>query len=114
MNREAMSQMPGFKTCRAPGCRSGQIHWEGKAQPIMTCNGCGHKTCVMHDVEWHAGMTCTEWDEQASLAQARRPEQAANEEYLAAETKPCPNPACARPIEKNGGCQHMTCEFPAI
>lgn len=105
-----MSKIAGFKACIAPGCKSGQIHLEGKAQPIMTCNACGHRTCFVHEVEWHAGMTCAEWDESDGLAQMRRAEQAKNEEYLAASTKPCPNPACARPTEKNGGCQHMTCK----
>lgn len=106
--------MPGFMACRAPGCTSGQIHWGGEAQPIMTCCDCEHKTCVIHEVEWHAGMTCTEWDENARVAQMRRAELAANQEYLNASTKPCPNPACARPTEKNGGCHHMTCEYPPI
>lgn len=31
----------------------------------------------------------------------------ADQEWLAANTKPCPN--CHAPIEKDGGCDHMTC-----
>eukprot|EP00808_Paulinella_micropora_P030627 g21991.t1 len=32
-----------------------------------------------------------------------------HERWKHLHTKPCPNPKCKVPTEKNGGCQHMTC-----
>lgn len=60
-------------------------------------------------MEWHEGRTCEEIDEQT--AEAKKAEKEANEAYLAANTKTCPKKKCGRLIEKNGGCQHMTCEL---
>ncbi|MCJ1397278.1 hypothetical protein MMC11_000470 [Xylographa trunciseda] len=107
---DAMSAFPHFRRCLAPGCDSGQIHYEGAAQPIkllVTCGGCQRKTCFIHETEWHEGQTCAQVDRQT--ADAKRVEQMANEVYFAANTKMCPKKSCGRPIEKNGGCSHMTC-----
>ncbi|MCJ1288075.1 hypothetical protein MMC26_007428 [Xylographa opegraphella] len=106
-NLEAMSALPNFRRCLSLGCESGQIHYQGAAQPIMTCHACQRKTCFVHETEWHEGQTCAQVDRQ--VAKAERRERMANEAYLAANTKACPQESCGRPIEKNGGCSHMTC-----
>ncbi|CAG8438467.1 5697_t:CDS:2 [Ambispora gerdemannii] len=46
----ALSQMDEFYWCLNPNCDSGQIHYEGDAAPIMTCQSCSKKTCVMHSL----------------------------------------------------------------
>lgn len=69
---EATSDMPNFRRCLAPGCDSGQVHELGAAEPIVTCNGCGRRTCFIHEMEWHAEVTCKEMDQK--LADTRRVE----------------------------------------
>ena len=34
-----------------------------------------------------------------------------NINWIIANTKSCPNKKCGRPIEKNQGCNHMTCKL---
>lgn len=106
---EAMSALPDFRRCLVPGCEWGQIHFGGAAQPIMACTACLRKTYYTHEMEWHEGRTYEEIDEQ--LAETKKAEREANAAYLAENTKTCPNVKCGRPIEKNGGSQHMTCEL---
>ena len=110
MTSEAMCSIPGFRRCLAPGCVSGQIHEGGAEEPIVTCNDCGSKSCFTHQTAWHAGETCEDFDER--MAEERREEDGANAAYMEGNTKRCPNVECQSPIEKNGGCRHMTCKLP--
>ncbi|CAG8662918.1 28071_t:CDS:2 [Dentiscutata erythropus] len=71
----------------------------------MTCPKCGSKACFTHDVPWHEGLTCSEYDQRKNNEQ-----EVATHNYLLKETKPCPN--CGVHIVKNGGCDHMTCKMP--
>ena len=45
---EALSSIPGFRRCLAPGCVSGQIHKGGARKPVVTCSDCGSKSCFTH------------------------------------------------------------------
>jgi hypothetical protein len=82
---------------------------DGHVNPIMTCQlaGCRAKTCYAHNVPWHEGRTCAEFDAEAA---------AANDEEEAAKVlrlrnvKQCPK--CKFAIEKDGGCSHMRCTPP--
>ncbi|KAL2260430.1 hypothetical protein VTK26DRAFT_5543 [Humicola hyalothermophila] len=115
--RHALQQDEDFIWCAAD-CGSGQVHDGGGGQPIVKCVSCGSKTCFLHKVPWHAGMTCEEWDmlaeptpteeqvSETSILQ-RAQELRASKEIIDRTTKPCPN--CKWNIEKNGGCDHMTC-----
>jgi hypothetical protein len=104
----AFRDMPNFAMCLGPGCDSGQIHETGDDQPIMTCTTCHFKTCFTHKMPWHSGQTCADYDAE----QKKRMEQeAASEKWITETTKKCPNPECGHAIEKNGGCDHMTCKF---
>ena len=99
--RKALAADPRFRWCMRPGCGSGQIHIDGDDCPIMKCHVCGFKTCFTHRCEWHSEQTCTQYT-------AKRSEEAA--EALMRKTgkfKPCPK--CKVIIEKDGGCDHMTC-----
>lgn len=78
--------------------------------PIVTCVGCGNKSCYIHNVAWHEGMTCDEYDAEWRANQPAHAEaNEASKATIASRTKRCP--ACERPIEKDGGCQHMTCKL---
>ncbi|CAG8800145.1 6582_t:CDS:2, partial [Racocetra persica] len=43
----ALSQIPTFQWCLNPKCGSGQDHYQENV-PIMVCNLCGQKSCVVH------------------------------------------------------------------
>jgi E3 ubiquitin-protein ligase RNF144 len=70
--------------------------------PIVICGGCGAKSCYKHEVIWHEGQTCKDYDESK-----KQPDFATNA-YLSRTTKTCP--MCTMHIEKNEGCNHMTCK----
>ena len=59
--RSAMSEATNFVWCTS-GCGSGQIHESGTHHPIVICLHCGHRSCFQHNVSWHEGLTCEEYD----------------------------------------------------
>jgi hypothetical protein len=65
----------------------------------ITCpgDGCGLRYCCKCGNEAHEEKVC--------------PPPAETMQWLDKNTKKCPN--CANGIQKNGGCDHMTCEMPA-
>ncbi|TVY39652.1 Uncharacterized protein LSUB1_G004501 [Lachnellula subtilissima] len=107
----AFRHMPNFTYCLNVGCDSGQIHGGGDDQPIMTCTACQFKTCFTHNIAWHSGMTCSEYDEVLAKDKERTEQEAASEKFLTEKTKICPNPECGLHCIKASGCDHMTCKF---
>lgn len=101
--RRAVASLPDFRWCSNARCGSGHEHVGGSDNPIMTCKACTKKTCYVHSVPWHSGKSCEIYDEEL----AKDPDVAANRAYQRRHTKPCPQ--CSKPIEKNGGCDHMQC-----
>jgi len=69
---------------------------------IFTCKECGHKACVPCDRPWHDGETCKMFKKRLEE------ENKQSEELIEKVCKACPK--CKKPIEKNGGCDHMYCE----
>ncbi|KAI0102112.1 hypothetical protein GGR51DRAFT_550601 [Nemania sp. FL0031] len=59
--RNGLAEQPNFCWCTA-GCGSGQLHLEGRENPLMICTNCGGKTCFVHQSPWHDGLTCREFD----------------------------------------------------
>lgn len=55
--------MPDFRLCTSPDCGSGQFHEMDNDAPIWTCQKCERKMCFTHEVEWHEGMGCDEYEE---------------------------------------------------
>ncbi|CAG8574124.1 572_t:CDS:2, partial [Gigaspora rosea] len=100
----ALSQIPTFQWCLNPNCESGQDHYQGDKLPIMTCNSCGHKSCVVHGhpVDDDVCKECIQLLED----EERRIQEEESESYVS-RLKQCPN--CVSRIEKNEGCDHMTC-----
>lgn len=96
-----IGKMTNFVWC-AHGCGWGGQLINAEA-PIFTCRHCRRRTCARHQVRWHDGMTCASYD---SKLQTDREEQE-NQTWLRAHSKNCPK--CNVPIEKNHGCNHMTC-----
>jgi len=71
---------------------------------VATCDGCCTSFCLICGEEPHAPTTCKDlgrWNEKC-----RNESETAN--WILANTKSCPK--CASRIEKNQGCNHITCQ----
>jgi hypothetical protein len=98
-----LKQMPEFIMCANPGCDSGQFHDPGPSLlRKMTCMECKRNTCSFHEVIWHIDLTCDQYDRQ-------RRNDIPSENWIRKNTKQCPQ--CHRNIQKNRGCDHMTCKM---
>ncbi|KAF4635464.1 hypothetical protein G7Y89_g2641 [Cudoniella acicularis] len=104
--RAILNAIPNFRWCLRPGCESGQIHVTGDDGPIFKCcdPNCGFRFCVTHSMPWHEGETCAEYDYRTH---GRFKDDEASVKTIQEVCKICPK--CNSPIEKNGGCDHMTC-----
>jgi hypothetical protein len=113
--RAALSSIPDFYWCLSPTCTSGQIYTAAlSTDPVFTCSSCGHIYCFSHPtVPHHTGLTCAEFDAKMSLAPTSPSEKALAEKEgqrtVQKTSKRCPNAMCGWWIQKNEGCDHMTC-----
>ena len=101
-DQQLISLRPNFVWC-AYGCGSGQLH--AISDPIVTCIKCSRSTCFNHRGIWHTDLTCDEYD----LIEEQSTETDANNKWLELFAKKCPN--CNWYIQKNEGCDHMTCRY---
>lgn len=106
--RAAVAGLEGFDYCLRAGCGSGQISETG--DKLMVCGECGYKQCLQCKVAWHEKESCEQYVHRSSEAKSRD-EEKASERYISRFAKRCPNVGCGYPIEKNGGCDHMTCKW---
>lgn len=105
-SRAKAESRPGFRWCGLKGCKAGQVHLPN--YPSFRCNTCEKTSCVVHNVAWHKGETCAEYDYRTN-GKLKKAEEEASRKVVEKTTKACPG--CKRPIEKNRGCDHMTCKF---
>ena len=61
--------------------------------------------CSYHNVPWHIDETCEQYDARV------RPGIKKSEKAVVKISKICPSKGCRRRIDKDGGCNHMTCMF---
>ncbi|KAG8684290.1 hypothetical protein FRC08_013773, partial [Ceratobasidium sp. 394] len=108
--RRLLQNEPNFVWCKNPACSSGQIHECGSTLPMVVCKACHAQSCFTHDIPWHTGLTCTQYDNQRHNIHAQS--DFASQQYLDRKTKTCPNRRCGRRVEKIDGCDHMTCHRP--
>eukprot|EP01129_Flabellula_baltica_P011480 TRINITY_DN503_c0_g1_i1.p1 TRINITY_DN503_c0_g1~~TRINITY_DN503_c0_g1_i1.p1 ORF type:complete len:420 (+),score=78.60 TRINITY_DN503_c0_g1_i1:645-1904(+) len=97
---------PMAKWCPAPGCVYGVLLNEVCAQrnENITCN-CGHRFCFRCSDEAHQPARCVDAVKWNKINEGG--DDSLNEKYISTISKKCPN--CNNNIEKNGGCNHMTC-----
>lgn len=106
LNLNALSQYPNFRWCLRPGCSSGQLYDEdGPLDPQVRCEECTFEMCFNHSMPWHEGQTCEQFD---SMRQHGDPEFQQTQDWIAQNTKRCPN--CRENIQKGEACFHMTCK----
>jgi hypothetical protein len=102
LNRASLSSEEAWRWCLAPGCDHGALQ-TGKSEMIK-CGKCGAKACFKHQVPWHAGYTCEEYDDSHPSAEITK----SDEDAIKKTTKPCPK--CGTRVMKDGGCNHMRCK----
>lgn len=90
--------------CPGPGCNRVAMSNISGFNGIACCDGCYTSFCLRCGSEPHAPASCNElarWNEKC-----RNESETAN--WILANTKPCPK--CSSRIEKNQGCNHMSCQ----
>jgi len=105
LRRSFVDSNPKTKWCPAPGCkRAVRVERANRRDPIVCdCGAVFCYRCADAEIGDHTPATCV--DIEKWLAKAS--DESENLTWLAANTKKCPK--CRSPIEKNGGCMHMTC-----
>lgn len=109
LNRAFVSDSGMMAWCPAPGCELAvECHVSHKKLntivPTVRCAE-GHEFCFGCGQEGHAPCICRivkMW-----LKKCEDDSETSN--WIKANTQDCPNPNCNSLIEKNGGCNHMTC-----
>jgi ariadne-1 len=87
-----------YRACPGPDCQVVVRLTTGKGS--ISCTQCFTSFCFQCGQEPHAPATCQEFQEwNRSFGDSRF--------WIKQNTKACPG--CHAPMEKNGGCQHMTC-----
>ncbi|KAA8913627.1 hypothetical protein FN846DRAFT_928980 [Sphaerosporella brunnea] len=107
LNRTYVDDKPNLRWCPAPECeyavdcpvRPNELH---RIVPTVACE-CSHVFCFGCGLSDHQPCPCSlvkKW-----LKKCEDDSETAN--WISAHTKECPK--CISTIEKNGGCNHMTC-----
>lgn len=65
---------------------------------------------MIHNVPWHEGETCDEYEYRKD-PKVREMEEKATEKEIKGSAKKCPGGKCGVNITRNGGCDHMRCEL---
>jgi hypothetical protein len=101
--KAAVSNIPNFKWCLNPRCQTGQIIRTGCDK--VKCYSCKASSCAIHDLPWHKGETCEDFDVRN---RRQRKNEKASKKTVKEITKPCPQ--CHRDVHKFSGCDHITCK----
>ena len=100
-----VSQNASFRWCSSPGCKY-IIEYPSLGSREVKCK-CSYVLCFVCGEEAHRPANCSlikEWKMKNSA-------ESENINWILANTKQCPT--CRKPIEKNQGCNHMTCRREA-
>lgn len=91
--------------CPGPGCdRIAALPNGGETDIVATCDSCKTQFCLKCGEEPHAPLSCrllNEWKEKCE-------DESETANWVLSNTKPCPK--CRSRIEKNQGCNHITCQ----
>jgi len=101
LERSYVDDNPNLKWCTAADC--GCAIRARKGQMGVRCS-CGNRFCFTCNQEDHRPASC----EELQLWHVKCQDDSETYNWLMSNTKACPK--CATSIEKNGGCNHMTCK----
>ena len=87
-----------MRWCTKPGCK-GSMRGDSVDTEQVTCPECNTVVCFKCKDEWHAGITC----------EANADQKIFGLEGAGGTIKFCP--VCRTKIQKNEGCNHMTCLY---
>jgi len=107
ITRNYLLNLDEFRWCLSPDCSSGQLH-QANHGDIFICAACNFRHCVKHNIPWHEGETCAEYDYRTDGSLKRKEEQASEHE-IGRSTQTCPKESCGARIHKMTGCDHMVC-----
>ncbi|KAK3114672.1 hypothetical protein LTR53_006758, partial [Teratosphaeriaceae sp. CCFEE 6253] len=105
--RMALGSLHDFAWCLKPNCGNGQLNPENNN--YMHCQHCHYKQCLKHNVPWHTGETCDQYEYRTFGMQAEE-EEKKTQAMLDEVSKKCPGDKCGWRIQKTDGCDHMTCK----
>jgi len=91
------------KWCPRAGCEN-CVETRNLAIKDVTCE-CGLRFCFKCSLTSHRPCDC----DLAKKWNLKNGNESENITWMIANTKPCPNQKCCKPIEKSQGCNHMTC-----
>jgi len=106
LSRSYVDDQPSLKCCPAPDCGNAvqAIKPAERGGVRGVACSCGHRFCFTCLDDDHSPASCA--DMQQWTTKCRDDSETYN--WLMANTKACPK--CQTAIEKNGGCNHMTCK----
>eukprot|EP00210_Caulerpa_lentillifera_P008816 g8412.t1 len=96
---------PQIKWCPAPHCGSAVKANEPESVLTTSCS-CGTEFCFSCSSSPHDPATCEQVEEWKSILETINSDKESME-WINRKTVPCPN--CKAPIERNGGCNQVTC-----
>ncbi|XP_023905430.1 probable E3 ubiquitin-protein ligase ARI8 [Quercus suber] len=102
--RSYVEENKKIKWCPGPGCEHA-IEFDDNQGWDVTC-ACDFSFCWNCVEDAHRPVDC----ETVANWMAKNDDESETKTWILAQTKPCPK--CAKPIEKNEGCMHMTCHSP--
>eukprot|EP01087_Luapelamoeba_hula_P020848 TRINITY_DN717_c0_g1_i1.p1 TRINITY_DN717_c0_g1~~TRINITY_DN717_c0_g1_i1.p1 ORF type:complete len:534 (-),score=92.35 TRINITY_DN717_c0_g1_i1:159-1760(-) len=103
--RSFVDDNPKVKWCPSPGCTNCvRCERQNRTEPVVcACNFHFCFNCNDSEIGDHSPATC----QNVELWREKAASESENVTWMIANTKKCPQ--CKSPIEKNGGCMHMTC-----
>ncbi|KAH3746125.1 E3 ubiquitin-protein ligase RNF19A [Pelomyxa schiedti] len=102
--KAALAAIPDVRWCPKANCGNAMIISGGLSAKCLNPK-CRFMFCIKCRDEWHPDISCEmyqKWKLENNEADSRFAE------WASSHSKPCPK--CNAGIEKNGGCNHMTCK----
>ncbi len=101
--QKVVAENKRYAFCPAKGCEAiSELNLQSTGKSV-NCRNCHYSFCLSCQEEAHEPATCTVHRKWLKL----NADDGMNVAWLSTFTKECPK--CLRPIEKSGGCNHMTC-----
>ena len=103
MGTKVASESKKYTFCPMEGCGACSELTSALVGSTVDCQSCSHAFCLKCQEEAHEPASC----EAMKLWLKLQQEDGMTTKWISAHTKDCPK--CKKPIEKNGGCNHMSC-----